>query len=391
MKKRGKQIVTTLRHAWQVMSEEFDGIFSDGGALLLVGFATMIYTIIYSMAYGGEVVRDIPIVVVDEDRSSASRSLIQGLDDGPDTRVAYEAENIGVARDLFYRGEVFAIIVIPNNYELDLLANNPVEVALILDGSHLLLYNHVLEQAVSDILTTGAVIEAGRIIAGGGSDIEAEATISPITMNMEMLFNPYLGYGAFVMPSILIVIIQQTMLIGIALVTLYLARRRIGRRPINPITTVISKILVYIVIYGVNLLVILGVVWPIFDLPYFANTLDVIILLLIYMIAASALGLSLSHLFSRREAPIMLLLWSSIPTLLLAGISCPHEAFPGWMYAIGRILPSSSAVDAFIQVCTMGAALSDIEGEIITLVALAILYMMSAIICESRYCSRKIT
>jgi ABC-2 type transport system permease protein len=67
MKKWGKQIVTTLRHAWQVMSEEFDGIFSDGGALLLVGFATMIYTIIYSMAYGGEVVRDIPIVVVDED------------------------------------------------------------------------------------------------------------------------------------------------------------------------------------------------------------------------------------------------------------------------------------------------------------------------------------
>jgi ABC-2 type transport system permease protein len=305
--------------------------------------------------------------------------------------VAYEAENIGVARDLFYRGEVVAIIVIPNNYELDLLANNPVEVALILDGSHLLLYNHVLEQAVSDILTTGAVIEAGRIIAGGGSDIEAEAIISPITMNMEMLFNPYLGYGAFVMPSILIVIIQQTMLIGIALVTLYLARRRIGRRPINPITTVISKILVYIVIYGVNLLVILGVVWPIFDLPYFANTLDVIILLLIYMIAASALGLSLSHLFSRREAPIMLLLWSSIPTLLLAGISYPHEAFPEWMYAIGRILPSSSAVDAFIQVCTMGATLSDIEGEIITLVALAILYMMSAIICESRYCSRKIT
>ena len=391
MKEWAKRATTTLRHAWRVMSEEFDGIFSDGGALLLVGFATMIYTIIYSMAYGGEVVRDIPIVVVDEDSSSASRSLIQGLDDGPDTWVAYEAESMSVARDLFYSGEVFAIVNIPDGYEADLLANRATEVALILDGSHLLLYNHVLEQAVSDILTTGAMVEAGRIIASSGSDIEAEAVVSPVTMNVDMLFNPYLGYGAFVMPSILIVIIQQTMLIGIALVTLYLARRRIGRRPINPITTVISKILVYIVIYGVNLLVILGVVWPIFDLPYFANTLDVIILLLIYMIAASALGLSLSHLFSRREAPIMLLLWSSIPTLLLAGISYPHEAFPEWMYAIGRILPSSSAVDAFIQVCTMGATLSDIEGEIITLVALAILYMMSAIICESRYCSRKIT
>ena len=384
MRGSNNKIATILRHAWRVMSEEFRGVFSDGGALLLVGFATIIYTVIYSTAYGGEVVRDIPIAVVDEDHSSASRSLIQGLDDGPDTLVAYEAENMSVARDLFYNDEVFAIVNIPDNYEADLLANRTTNVGLILDGSHLLLYNHVLEQAVSDILTTSAIVEAGRIIAGSGSDIEAEAIVSPVTMNTEMLFNPYLGYGAFVMPSILIVIIQQSMLIGIALVALYIAKRRKEQMICKPIITVISKILVYIVIYGVSLIVILGVVWPIFDLPYFANTLDVVLLLLIYTTAASALGLTLSYLFRRREAPIMLLLWSSIPILLLAGISYPREAFPEWMYAFGRILPSSSGVDAFIKLCTMGATLSDIRAEIITLAALAILYTTSAIIFENR-------
>lgn len=378
------------KHVRDTIALEFEAIFTDGGALLLVVFATMIYTIIYSMAYGSEVVRDIPIVVVDEDKTSASRRLVNGVDDGPDTSVAYEVNSMGEARELFYRGEVFAIFNIPSGYESDILADRQANVALILDGSHLLLYSHVLQQALADVLTSGANVEAGRIVAKGDGDIVAQAIVEPIHLNIDMLYNPYMGYGAFVMPSILIVIIQQTMVIGIAMVALYAARQRGRRRENRPIATVLSKIMVYIMIYGVNLIFILGVVWPLFDLPYFGNTLDVALLLLVYMIATVSLGLALSHLFKRREAPIILLLWSSIPILLLAGVSYPREAFPEWLYAIGRILPSSSAVDAFIQINSMGASISDIIPEMLTLTSLALLYLLCAIICENRRANVKI-
>lgn len=374
---------------WRTMSEEFRAIFSDGGALLLLGFAMMIYTIIYSVAYGAEVVREIPIVVVDEDRSATSRRLSHGLDNGPDTWVAYEAESMHAARELFYRGDVFGIVNIPHGFEADILSGEASSVALILDGSHLLLYSHILEQALSDVLTTGAMVEAGRIMASGGSDIEAEAIASPITMNVEMLFNPSLGYGAFVMPSILVVIIQQSMLLGIAMLAIRSARRRKVTTTCSPIVVIVSKILVYIAIYAINLIVILGIVWPCFDFPYLANTLDVALLLFIYMVATASLGLAIAHLFRRRETPIMVLLWSSIPILLLAGISYPREAFPEWMYAMGRILPSSSAVDAFIQLCTMGASLQDILPELLTLAALAVAYLCCAIIIESYASNRK--
>lgn len=378
-----------FKHIKETICAEFDAIFSDGGALLLVVFATMIYTVIYSMAYGSEVVRDIPIVVVDEDRTSASRRLISGVDNGPDTWVAYEANSMAEARELFYSGDVFAIFNIPSGYEADILADRQANVALVLDGSHLLLYSHVLQQAMSDVITSGANVEVGRIVAKGGSDVVARSVVEPVQMNVEMLFNPYMGYGAFVMPSILVVIIQQTMVIGIAMVALYVARRRGGRGDSWPVATVLSKILVYISIYAFILLFIFGVVWPLFDLPYFGNTLDVVLLLLIYMIATSSLGLTLSHLFKRREAPIMLLLWASIPILLLAGVSYPREAFPEWLYAIGRIFPSSSAVDAFIQINSMGASLSDVVPEIFTLIMLALLYLTSAIICENRWGNMK--
>jgi ABC-2 type transport system permease protein len=180
------------------------------------------------------------------------------------------------------------------------------------------------------------------------------------------------------------------MVIGIAMAALYIARRRGSSNATFPVATVLSKILVYILIYSVSLSFILGVVWPIFGFPYFANTLDVILLLLIYMVAIAGLGITLSHLFRRREAPIMLLLWTSIPILLLAGVSYPREAFPDWLYALGRILPSSSAVDAFIQINSMGASISDVSGEVFTLILLALLYLSSAIICENRSSNMKI-
>lgn len=381
MRRLYRWIANMTHQSMCVIGDEFKVVFADGGALLLLGFATMIYTIIYSTAYGAEVVRDIPIVVVDDDKSPTSRALISGLDDGPDTWVAYEVANMKEAQELFFRDEVFGIVNIPDGLEADLLANRATEVTLILDGSHLLLYSHVLEQAVSDVLTTGAMVEAGRVVAGGGSGIEAVGIVSPVSMNVEMLFNPYLGYGAFVMPSILIVIIQQSMLIGIAMAALYRSRKRVVLA-CNPIISTLSKMLVYIVIYGFNLLVILGVVWHVFDLPYSADTLDMVLLLFIYMVATSALGLTLSHLFRRRESTIMLLLWTSIPILLLAGISYPREAFPEWMYDIGRILPSSSAVDAFIKLSSMGASLRDILPELFTLIVLALIYTFSAILSE---------
>jgi ABC-2 type transport system permease protein len=151
--------------------------------------------------------------------------------------------------------------------------------------------------------------------------------VEAISYNANVLYNPNMGYGSFVIPSILIVIIQQTIIIGLAL----MAARRRERGVIittNPIISALSKILVYTMIYGINLTITLGIIWPIFGFPNMGSTTNVVILLLIYMVSATTLGIATSHLFTRRESPLMLLLWSSIPILLVAGVSYPYEAIP---------------------------------------------------------------
>lgn len=369
------------------IKRELCAIFSDAGAVLILLFAMLIYTIVYSVAYGREVVTDVTIGVVDEDNTVSSRALIDNLRSGPNTKMGYSPVSINDAEEMFYCNDIYGVVYIPAGYERALLAGNEADVGVVLDGSHLLLYRQVLQQAAADILTHGADVEVARLVSQNVDAAAIAGAVQPVAYDGHVMYNPSLGYGSFVMPSILVVIIQQTLFIGLALVAV--RRRKMENEYSNislwtSVKVVAAKILVYIVLYGINLTIILAVIWPIFGFPYAGQTVSVIVLMLVYVVAAVSLGLALAHLFRRREAPFLLLLWSSVPILLLAGLSLPKEAFPAWLYALGELLPSSSAVRAYVDIGTMGASLDDVSGELSTLTFLAVCYFMIAVFVEKR-------
>lgn len=354
----------------RLLLREFRLIFEDSGAMLLLLFAMLIYATIYSIAYGAEVVESVPIAIVDEDNTNTSRSVVSGLCEGENTVVAYEVQSVAEGRELFYNRDVYGIVVVPDGFERRLLSMQGATVGLILDGSHLLLYRAVLEQATAKVLDSGGVV----------------------SLSTEILYNRSLGYGSFVMPSIAVLLIQQTLLIGVGMVAI--RRRRhtslIRHRTwLYSIWQVLSITLAHIIIYGVSISLILATLWQAFGFPFNGRIADLVVLILLYIVASSAMAQTLSYLFRRREAPILTLLWTSVPILLLAGVSYPREAFPGWLYEVGRLFPSSSAVDGFISLNTMGASLQNIRSEVVNIVILAFLYTFIAIILEKHVSNNK--
>lgn len=356
---------------FRLVKREFRLIFGDSGAMLLLLFAMLIYATIYSIAYGAEVVEGVAIAVVDEDNTTSSRDIVSGLRAGDNTIVAYEVQSVEEGKELFYNREVYGIVVVPDGFERRLLSMQGATISLILDGSHLLLYRAVLEQTMADVLDrSGGIVE----------------------LSSEILYNRPLGYGSFVMPSIVVLLIQQTLLIGVGMVAI---RRRRHSGLIKRITwtyslwQVLSIILTHIVIYGVSLTLVLATLWQIFGFPFNGDIGDIILFMALYIIASSSLAQTLSHLFKRREAPILTLLWTSVPILLLAGVSYPREAFPEWLYAVGRLFPSSSAVDGFISLNTVGASLQNIKPEVVDMLILAFLYIFIAIILEKHELNSK--
>lgn len=221
-----KQITSYWQQFRTVVRNEYGSIFTDAGVILVLVLALLIYSTLYSLAYGTQVLRNVPIGVIDMSNTSTSRQLINTFNAGPNVYVAYEPGDMDEAKHLFYDREIYGVVYIPSDYEEKLLGGQQAVVSLYVDASYFLMYRQAFQELVSGIGTTGAMVEFQRLIAKGANIPQATATTQPVIYQSHNLFNPYLGYGSFVMPAIIMVIIQQTMLIGIGIDRRHLERIR---------------------------------------------------------------------------------------------------------------------------------------------------------------------
>lgn len=370
------------RQLYAVMRNEYATIFSDKGVMLVMVFALLIYPTIYSLGYGAEVLRNVPVGVVDMSKTSASRKLVDAINMGPNTVVAYELSDMVEAQKKFYDRDIYGILYIPNDYEQKLLGGQMATVSIYLDASYMLMYRQAFQEMVAGINTTGAMVEFQRMIAKGANLPQAKAITQPVIYESHSLFNPYLGYGTFVMPPIILVIIQQTLLVGIGMIGgtwrehgMYGKLKPRGSRRMSTFPIVIGKALTYASLYAVTTFYLMNVHYRVFHYPMNGRTLTVVLFLVMYIFACIFMGIALSSLFRRRENSLMMLLWTSIPIFLLSGASFPQEAMPEWLRRFAYIFPSTHGATGFVRIQSMGASLGDVWPEIRALIRLIVVYM----------------
>lgn len=381
----GRRFIHQTTSYWQqfrtVIANEYRTIFGDAGVMLILVFALLIYSTLYSLAYGPQVLRNVPIGVIDESRTPTSRELIRTFDAGPNTFVAYEPSGMPEAKELFFGRKIYGIVYIPSDYEKNLLGGLQANVAIYVDASYFLMYRQVFQELVTTIGQTGAMVEFQRLIAKGAQIPQATATTQPVIYQSHNLFNPYLGYGSFAMPAIIMVIIQQTMLIGIGMIGgtwrefgLYGKLCPADRSRMSTLPIVAGKALVYASIYAVTTCYILSLHYRLFHYPINGSSMTLAAFMIPYLLACITLGIAVSTLFRYRENSLLLLLWTSIPMLMLSGISFPREAIPEWLFSIGQLFPSSHGVNAFIRIRSMGASFEEVLPEIRSLWMLTFIY-----------------
>ncbi len=381
MNRFARQLKSYGQQLRAVMANEYRTIFSDGGVMLILIFALFIYATAYSLAYAPQVLRNVPIGVIDLSRTSTSRALTETFNAGPNTYVAYQPADMAEAKKLFFDRDIYGIVYIPSDYEEKLLGGQQAVVAIYCDASYFLMYRQVFQEVVTTIGNTGAMVEFQRLIAKGANIPQAQATTQPVIYQARNIFNPYLGYGTFVMPAIIMVIIQQTMLIGIGMIGgtwrehgLYHKLCPAGRRHMSTLPIVLGRGLVYASLYAVTCFYILGLHYRLFHYPMNGATGTILLFMAVYMAACIGLSIAVSTLFRYRENSLLFLLWTSIPLLMLSGVSYPREGIPDWLFQFGQLFPSSHGVNAFIRIQTMGASLSEVFAEIKALVILAVIY-----------------
>lgn len=362
-----------LQDIWLVMSDEWRRVWNDAGVVLIVVFALFIYGISYSLGYGGEVLEEVPIAVVGGDAATTSRQLVRIVDASPKVQVAHEVYDMEEAKRLFAERKIWGVVALSPSFDSDILSGKQARVAILGDASYFLAYREMVEGVVAAVQQMNEQIVAER----------NENYSPPIIYEQHNLFNPSFGYGVFVMPAVILLIVQQTALMGIGMVSATRRERR-ERYEINSAFVVtIGRTLTYLTIYAVTLGFMLTVHYSLFDYPMRGAWWRCVAVIAPYILAITLLAQALGALFRKRESPILWLLWFSIPFLLVSGVSLPPQAFPEWLYIVGKIVPSSSAVEAWIAIQSRGASLSDIAPQLTLLWILVALYAGLAI-CGNR-------
>ena len=104
-------------------------IWNDRGARSVMLLATLFFSVFFPQPYLHEVVRDMPVAVIDQDGSTLSRELVRRIDAADTVAVSRYAADMTAAREMFLKREVFGIVMVPPRFERDLLAGRASPIA----------------------------------------------------------------------------------------------------------------------------------------------------------------------------------------------------------------------------------------------------------------------
>lgn len=369
-----------------IIKEEFKAIFHDEGVLLLLIGALLIYSTLYGLIYSPEVVHKIPIAIVDNDNTTMSHQLqnMTAATSGAD--VLYNPTDLESAKALFLDRKISGILYIPEGYQNRILSSQQSHVSLYADGSYFLLYGDFTSNLSDVILTAGAQLKQESLIKLGLSPQQATATASPIDSKVETLFNPYKGYAASIMPAVLVVIIQQVLLLGIGMI-MGTRREKNGWTKYRDQSTgmiFIGKTIVYLLIFIPLTFYIFGLDYHFFGYPENGLWWELALFLVPYLLSVIFLGFTLGALMPTREASVIYLVSLSIFFVMISGITWSPYVMPHWIYGLGQIFPSSSAVNGVTLIRSCGASLHDVLQQWITLWILTAIYGLTALLAISK-------
>jgi len=363
------KISNWFEDAAYIWRQEIKQVFRDEGVLIFCIIVPLAYPLLYSWIYNNEVVHEVPVVVVDQSHSQLSRQFVRMCDASPDVKIISYAEDLDDAQSLVSRQIVKGIYLIPSDFSTKINRMEQAVISVYCDMSLMLTYKAIYMTSMQVSQAMGAEIQ--KKVSGNYTDCEDAITTRPLDFEDVPAFNPAGGYGNFIIPGVLMLILQQTLVLGIGLAA-GTARERNRYSDLVPINRCYSgvyriicgKALCYLMVYAVMSAWLTMVVPRIFSFISLIQWQDLLALMVPYLLACVFFGMTVSCLVHYRENVMLLMVFISLPLLFMTGVSWPQSNIPGAWQGVSWLFPSTFGVRAFVRMNTMGGVLSDVVSEI---------------------------
>ena len=379
-----------LQDACYIWRKEMTQVVKDEGVLIFFVFVPLVYPLLYSWIYNNEVVREVPVCVVDQSHSHLSREFIRMCDASPDVHVKYYAQDLDEAKSLVSRQLVKGIYLIPSSFAEDVYGLKRGVVSVYCDMSLMLTYKAVFQTAQMVTMEMGNEL---KTMLGGRYTAREEAIATrPLDYEDVPIFSPAGGYGSSILPAVLMLILQQTLVLGIGL-SAGTARDENPYRSLIPVgdsryehtfPIVLGKSMCYLMIFMVMGAWLSVAVPRLFHFPQLATAGSLLCLMVPYVLACTFFGMMVSCTVKYRENVMLIVVFVSVPLLFLTGVSWPQSSIPSYWQGVSWLFPSTFGARAYIRLNSMGADISDVMPELRILWIQAVCYFVLTL-CVYRF------
>ncbi|MCL6539455.1 MAG: ABC transporter permease [Roseiflexus sp.] len=322
-----------------IIRKEFIHILRDRRALMIAFLTPVIQMVILGYAATTDV-RNVPLAVLDQDRTRQSRALIDAfVQSGQFTVYRYVMSERDLAAQID-SGQARAGLIIPPDYGRTVTAGRDVGVVFVLDGSD----PSVASNALSSARLIGASL-ATRV----REETLARRGMTTVTMpgapqvRERVWYNPDMDSAVFMVPGLIGLVLQfQATLLTASAVVRERERGTIEQlivTPIRPYELMLGKILPYAVIelLVVGEVLLVGTLW--FGVPIRGSLILLVAIACLFLVSTLALGLLISTIAHTQFEAFQLSFLTLLPSVFISGFIYPIDAMPAALQLISKIIP----------------------------------------------------
>jgi ABC-2 type transport system permease protein len=373
-----------LQRTLAIARKEFRQLARDRMTLGFVVGIPSLQLVLFGYAINLDV-RQVPTAVLDQSRSAISRKLVGQLEATQTFRVTHDVADESEAFRLLQSGKVGAVVVVPHDFPDRLQRGRGANLEILTDASNPTVASAVaaagqgldrwLAERLGSFRSAGETPALRPAARDGTARGPAPELVRPGAIRIEVLplYNPERRTAVFIVPGLIGVILTMTMMLMTALAIVRERERGsfefLIATPVRSSEVMLGKILPYLVVGHVQVALVLGLGWLLFDVPLHGSALDLGLGALPFLAAMLAMGLVMSAAARTQFQAIQMAFFFFLPSMLLSGFMFPFEAMPRPAQWIGQVLPLTHFLRVVRGILMKGAPIGALAAEVWAIVA----------------------
>jgi ABC-2 type transport system permease protein len=357
-----------------LIRKEFLQIRRDPRTLILVIVIPIMQMFLLGYAATNDI-RNVPLAVLDQDRSPQSRALLDAYRAADYFRVTAEANSEEELRTMIDNGQVRAGVIIPPDYGKQITSSGNAHIAFILDGSDPTVASTALSaaQLIGQSYSTAILTE--RVQRRGSP----QALAPPLTVLTQVWYNPDLNSSWFMIPGVIGVILQA--LTSILTATAIVRERERGTieqlivTPIRPLELIIGKILPYVLISFFNAFEVIALGYWWFGVPVRGDLALIALMSGLFLLSSLGIGILASTIANTQQEAMLIVWMTLLPSIFLSGFFFPLEAMTPVLQLFSYLTPLRYYLVIIRSLLLKGVGVEAFPQEILALIIFAAVIM----------------